>query len=541
LSRAVDVIAEVFKREGIDRIFGIPGAGSTTDLIDAATKAGIETILTGHETLAALIASIYGEITQRTGVCFSITGPGATNLASGVAYAYLERSPLLAVTERHGADNYEFIATQKIDQKAFFAPITKGQFTITGARVQDILEKAFNLAQEERPGPVHLDLAKDAATAAAVYQIRKPKDRIRFSRLAPKDAEALRGAGERIENANFPVLVAGLACKRAGAGAELAALAKRLNAPVMVGLKGRGVFDEFHPLYGGVFQGTYARGTFEDAIIGKSDLLIFIGVDSVEFLPKPWGLDMPVLHIDFQTNIDGIYPAEMEIVGDIKSVLETISQHDLQPKKWDAAYLEKCRENVRMKLCRSPDDLPLHRIIQITREKLPSDGILATDVGAFNSMVHYLWQVRQPNTYFVSKGLSTMGFALPAAIAAQIALPDKKVVCFTGDGGFLMSLHGLEMCLRRSLPIIIVVFSDNALGLIKTKQKNLGFDLSGVHLKNPDLPMLVQAFGGNGFRVRTENEFGRALETAMNSNRLSLIEAVLNPETYGDHLKLIRG
>jgi acetolactate synthase-1/2/3 large subunit len=196
---------------------------------------------------------------------------------------------------------------------------------------------------------------------------------------------------------------------------------------------------------------------------------------------------------------------------------------------------------MRKKLSYSQDDLPLHRIIEITRQKLPSDGILSTDVGAFNSMVNYVWQVHQPKTYFTSKGLSTMGVALPAAIAAQLALPDRKVVCFTGDGGFLMRIQELETCSRLNLPIIVVVFSDSALGLIKVKQKDLGFKPMAVQLKNPDFPLLAQSFGGQGFRAKTEKAFAQALEIAMNSHTLSVIEAVLNPQTYGDHVKLIRG
>lgn len=539
--KTVDVIAEILKREGIDRIFGIPGSGSTTDLIDAVGKVGIETILTAHEGSAGLIASVYGEIKEQPGICFSIMGPGATNLASGVAYAYLERIPLLAITERHGSKNYEFIATQKIDHKAFFSPITKGHVTVTSSRVQDILEKAINLSKEERPGPVHLDLAKDEATSEASYTVRNRQGTIRLSQLIPQDSKTILAAVERIKQAKSPLLIAGIDAKRGGAKGPLTSLAEKWNVPVMVSLKGRGVFDEGHRLYGGVFLGTYSKGTFEDAVIGKSDLLIFIGVDSIEFLPKPWGLTQPVIHIGFKANIDAIYPANIEIVGDIETILEILSQHSIQQTKWDSTYLEEFRKQMRLKLSYSQDDLPLHRIIQITREKLPSDGILSTDVGAFNSMVNYLWQVHQPKTYFTSKGLSTMGIALPGAIAAQLALPDKKVVCFTGDGGFLMRLQDLEICSRLNLPIIVVVFSDNALGLIKVKQKDAGCDPTAVQLKNPDFPMLIQAFGGQGFRARTEKEFDQAIERAMNSHKLSLIEAVLDPQTYGDHMKLIRG
>ena len=539
--RTVDVIAEVLKNEGIDRIFGIPGAGATTDLIDAATKIGIETVLTGHESSAAMIASVYGQITGAPGVCFSITGPGATNLATGVAYAYLERAPLLAITERQSAENYEFIATQKIDQKSFFSPITKGHLTITAKRAQDILEKAITLSKEERPGPVHLDLAKDEAMKASDFQMKHQREMIRLSHAVSKDPDTVLAAVEMIRKAKFPVLVAGIEANRNRANSNLVDLAEKLNVPVMVTLKGRGAFDQAHRLYGGIFLGAFAKGTFEDAVIGKSDLLLLIGVDAIEFLPKPWGSTLPVIHIGSQANIDAAYPAEVEIIGNVNAILQALSQHSISPAEWDTAYLAAVHEQIQTKLSYSEDDLPLHYIIQTAREKLPADGILCTDIGAFNSMVHYMWPVYEPNTYFVTKGLSTMGFALPAAIAAQLARPEKKVICFIGDGGFLMCLHELAVCARLNLPIIIVVFSDSALGLIKIKQIDSGFKPSGVQLTNPDFNFLIKAFGGEGFRATTAKEFDRAMEAAMNSQKLTLIEAVLNPETYGNHMKLLRG
>lgn len=541
MSKTVDVIVKVLKREGIDRIFGIPGGGATTDLINAASKAGIEPVLSGHEGSAAIIASVYGEIKDTPGVCFSITGPGATNMASGVAYAYLERVPLLAFSECHPSKDYEFITTQKIDQKTFFAPITKNRFTITAGRAQEIMEKAITCAKEERPGPVHLDFPNDEAAGESTYKVREKKGTIRLSQFVPEDSKVIRKVTDRIREAKAPVIIAGIEAKRGNAKEVLTALAETWNTPVMVSLKGRGVFDETHPLYGGVFLGSYSKGTFEDAIIGKSDLLLLVGVDGIEFLPKPWALSQSVIHIGNQGNIDAIYPSELEVIGEIKTILEMLAQHSLRPTAWDSNYLKAFRNEMKEKLSYSREDLPLHRIIQMTRDKLPSDGILTTDVGAFNSLVHYLWEVRQPKTYFTSKGLSTMGIALPAAIAAQLALPGRKVVCFTGDGGLLMRLQELEMCSRLNLPIVIIVFSDNGLGLIKVKQREKGYNIVGAGFKNPDFPLLAQAFGGQGFRAKTEKEFDQAIEKAINSRKLSLIEAVLDPNTYGDHMKLVRG
>ena len=536
-----EVMAGFLKNKGVDRIFGIPGAGSSTSLMEAAEAVGIETVLTGHETSAAIIASVYGEIKGIPGVCFSIPGPGATNMTTGVAYAYLERAPLLAITERQSFRNYEGIYTQRIDQATLYAPITKASFTITSESTQDIMAKAFKLASEERPGPVHLDFPKDEADREAAFRSTGFTEPIRLSHQEPKTLAEAGPLLERIERSNMPVLISGIESKRAGAHEELTALAEKLGCPVMVSAKSRGSFDESHPLYAGIFLGSFLKGTFEDDVISKSDLLILVGLDPVELLPRPWTLDIPIIHIGTCADVDCIYSAEIEVVGDIRTILNTLVHAELNQKEWNPVTLEGYRNNIRERLTKSEDALPLHHIVQYTRHHLPPDGVLCVDIGAFNSMVQYLWQVQQPNTYFATKGLSTMAFALPAAISAKLALPEKQVVCFIGDGSLLMCLHDLSLCSRLNLPIIIVVFSDEALGLIKIKQKQKGMHPVGIALKNPDLPALMQAFGGKGFRAKTAAEFDQAMEAAIDHGGLCLIEAVLDPETYGDHLELIRG
>ena len=536
-----EVMAGFLKNKGVDRIFGIPGAGSSTSLMEAAASVGIETILTGHETSAAIIASVYGEIKGIPGFCFSIPGPGATNMTTGVAYAYLERSPLLAVTERQNVRNYESIYTQRIDQATLYAPITKANFTITSESTQEIMAKAYKLSLENRPGPVHLDFPKDEADREAAFRSTGFTEQIRLSHQEPKSLKEAGPILERIEQSRMPMLISGIESKRSGANAELTALAERLGCPVMVSAKSRGSFDESHPLYAGIFLGSFSKGTFEDDVISKSDLLILVGLDPVELLPKPWSLDVPIIHMSPCADVDCIYSAEIEVVGDIRTILNTLVHAELSRKSWDPAIIEGFRDNIRELLTKSEDALPLHHIIQCTRRLLPPDGVLCVDIGAFNSMVQYLWQVRQPNTYFTTKGLSTMAFALPAAIGAKLAMPDKQVVCFIGDGSLLMCLHDLSLCSRLNLPIVIVVFSDEALGLIKVKQQQKGMRPVGIALKNPDWPALMEAFGGKGFRAKTAAEFDQAMEAAVSDGGLCLIEAVLDPETYGDHLELIRG
>jgi len=536
-----EVMAGFLKKKGVDRIFGIPGAGSSTSLMEAAEAVGIEMVLTGHETSAAIIASVYGEIKGIPGVCFSIPGPGATNMTTGVAYAYLERAPLLAITERQSIRNYAGIYTQRIDQSTLYAPITKASFTITSESTQDIMAKAFKLASEERPGPVHLDFPKDEADREAVFRSTGFTEPIRLSHQEPKTLAETGPLLERIEQSRMPVLISGIESKRAGAHAELTAFAEKLGCPVMVSAKSRGSFDESHPLYAGIFLGSFSKGTFEDNVISNSDLLILVGLDPVELLPKPWSIDVPIIHIGPCADVDCIYSTEIEVVGDIRTILNILIHAELNQKAWDPATLEGYRENIRERLSKSEDALPLHHIIQCSRDHLPPDGVICTDIGAFNSMVQYLWEVRQPNTYFATKGLSTMAFALPAAIGAKLAMPDKQVVCFIGDGSLLMCLHDLSLCSRLNLPIVIVVFSDEALGLIKVKQQQKGMRPVGIALKNPDLPALMEAFGGKGFRAKTAAEFDQAMEAAVSDGGLCLIEAVLDPKTYGDHLELIRG
>jgi acetolactate synthase-1/2/3 large subunit len=208
---------------------------------------------------------------------------------------------------------------------------------------------------------------------------------------------------------------------------------------------------------------------------------------------------------------------------------------------WDYTEVEESRTAIAKALTQSQDSLPLHHIVAATRAMLPADGILCTDIGAFNSIAHYLWKVTQPNTYFATKGFSTMGFSLPAAIGAQLAKPDKRVVCFIGDGSALMCLSNLSVCSRLNLPITIVVFADGALGLIKVKQLQKGIVPIGVDLKNPDFQKLAEAFGGIGYRATTKSEFDKALAASLSSDRFCMIEAVLNPQAYVDLVKQVRG
>ncbi|MGA2989603.1 MAG: thiamine pyrophosphate-binding protein [Candidatus Korobacteraceae bacterium] len=541
MTNTADVILTVLKYRGIDRIFGVPGSGPTAQLIEAAVRAGVETILVGCESSGAFIASVYGEIKRVPGVCFSVLAPGVTNMATGVAYAYLERAPLLAITERIGNAEYENTYTQRIDQLAFYAPITKAGYILNSATAYETTEKALRLAMEGRPGPVHLDFPKDEAARESKIRAMLPTRPIRISDLDISDIDALAPICERVNQSRLPVIVAGIEAKHSGAGREIESLAERLGCPMMATLKGRGAIDEGHPLYGGVFLGSWSKGTFEDQIIGRSDLLILVGVDPIELLPRKWDFAGSVVYVGSSTDKECLYSADAELVGNIRAALNGMLNGRLQPKEWSNADVEECRALIQKSLSQSQDSLPLHHIVMATREMLPSDGILCADIGAFNSMVHYLWKVRRPNTYFVTKGLSTMGFSLPAAVGAQLAMPERKVVCFIGDGSVLMCLSDLSLCSRLNLPITVVVFSDSALGLIKVKQLQKGMTPRGVDLQNPDFPKLAEAFGGTGYRVTTKAEFDKAMAASLSSDRFCLIEAVLKPEAYVDLIKRTRG
>ena len=528
-------IASTLKRLGVRHLFGIPGGGSSIDLIEACEGEGIPFVLVQHETSAAIMGVVSGELSGSCGACISIMGPGATNLAAGASYAYLERHPLLCITECYGPESAPLTSMQNIDHAGLFAPLSKGSVTIDRTNAGRQIEDAVRLAMAERPGPVHIDLPHDPAEDG---DGRLPTADTGPSRRSG-DLEAI---AEAIDRADKPLLIVGPVVGRGGAGSHVLSIAEKLGMAVMVTSKARGIVPEDHPLYAGVMSGVYKPGTFEERIVGRSDLVVAVGLDRVELL-SPWRYTQPLIAIDEIAVPDDetVGRPILETSGPLGDLLESL-ETGLRPRTiWDAADLRRFWDDAMDTLGAGSADLNATSLLVRARALAPKDTIVATEAGVYGRVGLYAWKVFKPSTLLDSSGANTMGFSVPAAIAAALTRPSQKAVGLVGDGGFLMRVSELETAARLGLSPVFIVFDDATLGMIRIKQQSKGYERVGVDLSQTDFVRLAESFGGRGREVRTMDEFDAAFRTALSSDRLEVIDARLDPDVYASHIPPIRG
>jgi acetolactate synthase-1/2/3 large subunit len=531
-------VASALKRHGVRYLFGIPGGGTSIDLMEACRKEGIPFVLAQHETSAGMMAIVCGELTGSTGVCVSIMGPGAIALAGAAGYAYWERHSLLCLTERYASAQSPLMSLQRMDHSRMFSAFSKGSVTLGPTDPGGQIEEAARLAHSERPGPVHVDFPMDLGPVS---------DPDRGGRRTDSDAQTevagdLDAIADAINQAERPVLIAGPAVRRQNAGQALLRLVEKLQIAIMVTSKARGVIDESHPLFAGVVTGVYGENTFEGRIARHSDLIVAVGLDRMELL-APWRYPQPLV------TLDAIDVPEEETVGrpsltasgplpDLLDALES----GLHPRKtWDVSFVKDFWDDAMTRLGATEGSLNTASLLALAREIAPSDTILATETGIYNAVNLFVWKVYEPSTYFGSSGSNTMGFTLPAALAAALTRPAQKTVGLVGDGGFLMRAPELEVAARMKLSPVLIVFNDGTLGLIRVKQQAKKYAREGVDLAPVDFVRLAESFGGLGWQVRTLEEFEAAFKRALSSDRLAVIDARLDPDAYAGHLRHIRG
>lgn len=520
-----DVLAKAIKKEGINYIFGYPG-GEVTNFIEAARKAGIRFILTKHENTAAFMASSFGEITGKPGVCVSTLGPGATNMATGVANAYLERSPLIAITGNMNTSISQYATHQALDLIALYNPITKWSGSVEPESCVQIISKAIKFAKSGVQGPVHLNMASNIAAVEV-----EPRE----WRIAPdKPISTFTGdinqVCEDIKKAKRPIILAGLGAVKCDAHKELTQLAEILHAPVITPPKAKGIIPENHALSAGVIEMLGDKVLIE--MIESADLIIAIGYDVVE-LDKQWTYHhIPTINIDMIPNLDQFYPSYCDIFGDIKAIVSAMI-NNLEPEHtWDQDEIDDYKKRLFKIITKSSEDMAPHQVVKLTREIMPRDTIATCDVGAHKMLVGQMWTTYEPRTFFMSNGLSSMGFGLPTAMAAKLLYPEKPVVTIIGDGGFGMSMAEIETCIRENLPIIIVILDDSTLSLIRMNQERKGFPSYGVTFSNPDVKKLAESFGAFGAKVENIRDYEETLKQALKLNKPAIIQAVVDPKPY---------
>ncbi len=527
------VMAQMLHNEGIGFIFGLPG-GENIDFMEEARRVGVQYISAKREGTAAFMADMYGQVTGRPGVCLSTLGPGSTNMVNGVANAFLDRTPMLAITAQVNTGRLETWTHQNIHHTRLFQPITKMTAAVSPRAVARIMRKAIRVAIAPRPGPVHLDLPGDVAAAEAGEAALPP---VRLRRVRAWAQAYASGAGEpdeitvAIRRSRRPVVVAGLSAAREGAGGALVGFAEAWGLPVITTAKSKGVMPEHHRLFAGVIDMAAPRLIAD--FLKQADLILAVGFDPVELI-KNWTFQAPTVHIDSVPNTDQVYGAEVEVVGDIGLILTALAGMASGGGKWDDGEIAAHRRAIRKKLVDDSTSVGLapHRVVLECREAYPDDAIVTADVGSHKLLIGQLWEARQPQTLFQSNGLSAMGFAFPGAIAGKLACPDREVLCLTGDGGFSMVLAELELAVRHKLPLVTVVFSDGSLNRIEIKQAEKGYPIIGTRTMKHHFARVAEAYGAMGLVAEDAAGFRSALARAKAANGPAVIEALIDPSEY---------
>ncbi len=526
--RASDLFVECLEAEGVRYVFGIPGE-ETLDLNESLEDSSIEFVPVRHEQGGAYMADMYGRLTGRAGVCLGTLGPGATNLITAVADAFLDRAPLVALTGQADVERMHKESHQYIDLVQILRPVVKWNARVSSPDiVPEVVRKAFKLAEAEKPGATHLELPEDVMMAAidgSDVAASTPLPRQGPVRSEPRARELLRAA-ELIRSAERPVALVGNGVVRGGAAPALREFARATGIGVAETFMAKGVIDADSPLALGTVgmqARDYALAGFEDA-----DLVLAIGYDLVEHAPRHWNAkrDKRIVVIDtVPAEIDANFVPEVELIGDIYAVLARLADECR-----DATHpggSTRLRELVGgyMQAAASDDSFPAHpaRALLEIRAALGRDDILISDVGLHKLWIGRTFPAHEPNTVLIANGLAGMGFAVPSAIGAKLVHPTKKVVTVSGDGGFLMNAQELETATRLRTPFVNVVWENRQYGSIVWKQEKKFGRHFGVDFGNPDFVKLAEAFGLPAWRAESVDDFGARLRHALTLDVPSLL------------------
>ena len=522
---AAQLFVQCLENEGVEYVFGIPGE-ETLDLTEALDHSeSIQFLPVRHEQGAAFMADAYGRLTGRAGVCLGTLGPGATNLVTGLADAYLDRAPVVALTGQTGLSEMLKESHQYIDIVRMMKPVTKWNARIHDPEIiPESVRKAFAVAEREKPGATHLELPDDVmeAEARGTPVPRRP------SPLVEPVAAELHRAAELLQSCERPVVLAGNGVVRQQAATALRRFCEQTGLNVITTFMGKGVTDadDPHTLFtAGLRAQDYPKG-----FMGKADLVVCVGYDLVEWAPAYWNPrgDRRIICIDtVAAEVDEHYVPDVELTGGIGTILTHLGNL-VSAKPPARLAAPPYRELLRLALEQGSDDgFPVkpQRVLRDLREVMGPDDVLISDVGAHKLWVSRLWPAHQPNTVLISNGAAAMGFAVPAAIAAKLVLPrERHVVTISGDGGFLMNVQELETAKRLGLAIVNLVWTDSAFGVIELHQMRKFGRLAGTKFTNPDLVALAESFGLPGLRVESADELEPTLRRAFELDTSCVVE-----------------
>ncbi len=532
-------LVEALRREKTEVIFGMPG-GANLPIYDALYDSGIRHVLVRHEQSAAHMADGYARVLRRAGVCFATSGPGATNLVTGLATAYMDSSPVVAVTGQVATPMIGKDAFQETDIIGISTPITKYNMQPRSpAEIPESVKKAFYIANTGRPGPVLVDIPKDVQTDLAEMVF---PERIEVRGYLPStepDHVQIEKAAALLVNAERPMIMSGGGVIISGAFTELQVLAELLSAPVVTTFKGKGGFPEDHPLSLGPI-GMHGHPEANKLIL-EADVLLAAGArfsDRSVGKFDEFATRTKIIHIDIDpAEIGKNKAADVPLIGDVRSALSALAVVVTRKiaRKESNLWLEKVRqvkEEFRSRKPSESKDITAPKIIKKLRELLPSEAIITTEVGQCQMWTSLHFDIIRPGTFLTSTGLGTMGFGLPAAIGAKAARPNVPVVDIAGDGSLAMTENSLAVSVFEKLPVVAVVMNNDSLGMVAQWQR-MFYDrrLIGVRMRGlPDFVKLAEAYGAQGFRVESLDDFSKAVKLALSSDVATIIDVPIDPE-----------
>lgn len=534
--KAADLFVQALENEKVEFLFGIPGE-ETLDLLDSLSRSSIKMILTRHEQAAGFMAATYGRLTGKAGVCLSTLGPGATNLVTAAAYAQLGGMPMLMITGQKPIKSSKQGQFQIVDIVGTMRPLTKYTHQIvSGANIPSRVREAFRLAEEERPGATHLELPEDIAreqTTATPLQAS-------YARRPSAEEKSIRAAIERIVAAKHPLLVIGAAANRRLTGRMLSQFVQQTGIPFVTTQMGKGVIREDDPRFLG--NAALSDGDFVHQAVDHADLIINVGHDVIEkppFFMHEGGVQ--VIHVNFfSARVDPVYFPQVEVIGDIAHSIWQFNKELTRQDCWDFSYFDKVRAASEAHQQQGIDDqrFPMYpqRLVADVRRVMPEDGILALDNGIYKIWFARNYRAHAPNTVLLDNALASMGAGLPSAMAARLVHPDRKVMAICGDGGFMMNSQELETAVRLRMQLVVLILRDNAYGMIKWKQEQMGFDDYGLDFGNPDFVKYAESYGAQGHRVESADQLVPLLERCHNAEGVHVIDL---PVDYSDNDRIL--
>ena len=534
MTKGADLLVAGLENEGVERIFGIPGE-ENLDVVEALRKSRIELVLTRHEQAAGFMAATHGRLTGRPGVCLTTLGPGALNLTTAAAFAHVGAMPMVMITGQKGILASRQARFQIVDIVAAMKPLTKfaHQIVSTGT-IPTLVREAFRVAQEERPGPVLLELPEDIAGEDCEPVRVVPPHPLE---LPVASAAMLDRAAAMIVAARRPLLMLGAAASRPRSSEDLAQFVLRTRIPYFTTQMGKGVVPGGTELYMGT--AALSEHDYVHDAIEQADLIVTIGHDTSEKPPFIMNDDRPVvIHVAHQSaTVEQVYFPQAEVVGDLGPSLRLLADR-LEGKLPDAGALLPLREGILDHLAEraTEDRWTPQRIVHDVRQVVPADGIVVLDNGMYKIWFARNYRTRAANSLLLDNALATMGAGLPSAIMAAMLYPGRRVLAVCGDGGFMMNSQELETAVRRKLDLVVLVLVDGAFGMIRWKQAVDGFADFGMTFGNPDFALYARAYGAQGHSVTEIKSFAPTLEAAFRAGGVHLVAV---PIDYSENKRVL--